>query len=226
MSQVYGYKKPVRRSRAHRRSLTLTLVAVFLVSALAGAYFYDDWRNEKASKPSSQVQNQQITASTKIFRTTYFQFKDDGNWVLNAKETTENKYIFYKYRGLLVEHQLVVYVNEVPIPLYLAVARALPVRVVNANSFDILTVSEPCGRLYASGEPHRIKSLTINGAEMLCDPDTPLYNVVLSEISGDYRLDLKRLDGSAVQLVITYRDMTLEPGPDTIKNIATSFQAL
>lgn len=226
MSQVYGYRKPVHRSRAHRRYLAITILAIFITSGIGGAYFYDQRRNKNQPKPVSQVESRSVSVDNKTFRTGYFQFKDNGNWVLNTKESTNKKYIFYKHRGLLVEHQLVVYVNEVPIPLYLAVARALPVRIVNSDSFDVTNVSEPCGTLYVPGELHRIKNLKINEAEMLCDPDTPLYSVVISEINGDYRLNLKRLDGTPAQFVITYRDMTLEPGPDTLKNVITTFQAL
>jgi hypothetical protein len=59
---------------------------------------------------------------------------------------------------------------------------------------------------------------------MLCDPDNTQYYVVLSEINGDYRLQLKRPNGTPIQFVITYKDNGLDPQPDSILNVANSFK--
>jgi hypothetical protein len=59
---------------------------------------------------------------------------------------------------------------------------------------------------------------------MLCDPDNTQYYVVLSEINGDYRLQLKRPNGMPIQFVITYKDVGLAPQSDSIVNIAGSFK--
>lgn len=227
MSQAYGYRKRVHRGpAASRYYLAATLAVFMLLVIVAGIFFYDDLRNKKQKQPTSQIQNQQIISNLKTFRSGSFQFKDTGNWVLNTKESTENKFIYHKHKGVIVEHQLIIYVNQVPIPLYLAAARALPVRIVNGDSFDATDVSGHCISQYGEGEPHRIKHVSINGATMLCDPDTPQYSVVLAEIGGDYKLNMNRIDGSPVQFVITYKNLTLEPVPDTVKNISTTFQAL
>jgi hypothetical protein len=102
----------------------------------------------------------------------------------------------------------------------------LPVRVVNNNSFDATAVSSPCGTSYGAQELHKVRIISLNNANMLCDPDTPQFSVVLAEINGDYQLHLQRLSGAPVQFVITYRDLRLSPGPDTIVRIANSFQAI
>ncbi|MBI2007658.1 hypothetical protein HYS85_00260 [Candidatus Saccharibacteria bacterium] len=60
---------------------------------------------------------------------------------------------------------------------------------------------------------------------MLCDPDTPQYSVVLAEVNGDWQLEMEREDGTLVTFVITFRDLTLDPGPDSILRIAESFKA-
>jgi hypothetical protein len=61
-------------------------------------------------------------------------------------------------------------------------------------------------------------------ATMLCDPDSTLYKVVLSEINGNYQLHLKRPNGQPLQFVIVYEDDGISPQPDSIMNIANSFK--
>ncbi|MBA3757478.1 hypothetical protein H0X09_01270 [Candidatus Saccharibacteria bacterium] len=227
MSQVYGHRQPVRRRSSYYSHFMGILLALVIVIGLGvGFFFYDKYRNDNQKRPVSQARVTEVSSVLKTFRSGYFQFKDTGNWVLTQKESTESKFIYYKYRGLLVEHQLIVYVNQIPIPLYLAAGRALPVRIVNSDSFDVTSVSEPCGKSYEQGELPKVRSISINQATILCSPDTPLYSVVLAEIGGDYKLNLRRSDGSPAQLIITYRDLTLDPKQDTIKNIARSFQTL
>lgn len=228
MRDSYVYRKTVRRHHysIYRRRLIIAFCAIILVGLVSAALFFDLLHNNKKKSEISKVQTQQIGDNLQVFRSSYFQFRDTGKWVLKTDESNANKYIYYKYKGLNVEHQLIVYVNQVPIPLYLAVARALPVRVVNNDSLDVTTISEPCGREYAPGELHKIKTVSINQAQMLCDPDTPQYSVVLSQIDGNYQLNLRRTDGTPVQLVVTYRDLRLSPGPDTLINIAKNFQSL
>jgi hypothetical protein len=206
--------------------LDITVVIFIIIALLLALFFYDRYKNNHHPKPVSQAQTHSVAGAQKTFRSAYFQFQDSGNWVLNAKESTDNKYIYYKYHGLIVEHQLIVYVNQVPISLYLAVSRSLPVRIVNNNGFDVTNVSEPCGRTYGPTDQHKIKEVSLNQTTLLCDPDTPQYSVVLSEIGGDYKLRLQRLDGAQVQFIITYHNLTLDPSQDTIKNVASSFQAL
>jgi hypothetical protein len=225
-SYVYGKRpKGLRRTRLRHR-IGLVLLLLVLVAGISAAIVYDLHRSNKTSPVTSKVQTKDFEGNLQTFRSTYFQFQDSGKWVLSTNESTPDKVVYYKYHGLLVQYQLIVYINQVPIPLYLAVARTLPVRIVNHNSFDVTTVSEPCGKTYAKSELHKVKTVSINQAMMLCDPDTPSYSVVLSQIDGNYQLPMTRLSGAPVQFVITYRDLTLDPRPDTLLRVANSFQAL
>lgn len=228
MRSSYVYQKRVRPHRylIYRHRLGLVLLVLLGVGLIVAAIAFDLRHSNKKKLMTSQAQSQSITGNLQTFRSAYFQFKDTGKWVLNSKESTADKYIYYKYRGLVVEHSLIVYVNQVPISLYLASSRVLPVRIVNNDSLDVTSVSGPCGNSYGPQDLHRIKDIVINGAIMQCDPDTPQYTVVLGEINGSYQLHMQRLSGGSVQFVITYRDLRLNTGQDTILQIAHSFQAL
>jgi hypothetical protein len=227
MWHSYKLGKSMRRHRrASRLPAAAALIALALILLVVLAVFYDLRANNSSDPIDSKAQSLPVAGSLQTFYSTYFRFQDTGKWVLNQPESTDTKYIYYKYRGLQIENQLIVYVNQVPIPLYLAVARVLPVRIVNGNSFDATTISSPCISAYAPHELHKEKNVTINGATMLCNPDSPLYTVVLGEINGSYILKMHRLSGSPIQFVITLRDYNLPPKPEVIKQIVNSFQAL
>ena len=202
------------------------MATTVLIAATIAAVLIDISRSNKPMPDTSSVQSTTIGNDLNSFKTNYFSFSDKGKWVLNNQDSTATKYTYFKYRGVQPQYQLIVYVNEEPIPLYLAGSRVLPIRIVNNNSFDVTNVYGPCGSTYKPGELHKVKTVDIEGADMLCDPDTPSYSVVLSEVGGDWRLNLKRQDGSFAKYVITFRDLTLEPEPETLKTVANSFQAL
>lgn len=227
MSDLYVYRKPARRHwyRKFRLRRRLAIIFTVLLIAVATVLLVDASRGDKSQPDTSAVQSITIGETLDSIKTDFFTFKDKGKWALSKRESTQTKYVYFKYRGVQPQYQLTVYVNEEPIPLYLAGSRVLPVRIVNDNSFDVTNVYGPCGSTYKPGELHKVKTVDIEGAKMLCDPDTPQYSVVLSEVGGDWQLNLKRRDGSSAKYVITFRDMTLEPRPETIKTIADSFQA-
>ena len=228
MSDLYVYRKPARRHsyRKFRLRRQLVIIFTFLLIAIAAAIFIDASRGDEPKPDTSAVQSITIGDNVDTIRTDFFQFSDKGKWALNKQESTATKYVYFKFRGVQPQHQLTIYINEEPISLYLAGSRVLPVRIVNNNSFDTANVYGPCGSTYKPGELHKIKTVTIEGAEMLCDPDTPQYSVVLSEISDDWRIELQRRNGTFAKYVITFRDLTLDPGPETIKRIADSFKSL
>jgi hypothetical protein len=227
MKRGYVYKRPVKRSHYNnfRRQLFLTLVfvAAFVV---VGYFIYNGLRGGPKSSPVSGVENTQITDNKQTFTDTFFQFQDTGTWVVDKNNSTDHKRVYHKFRKNVLEHEMIVYINQVPIPLYLAVPRALPVRIVNNNSLQPTAVTGPCGGQYAKGELHKVKEISIANATMLCDPDSSQYSVVISEINGNYQLNLKRPNGTPIQFVITYKDLGLAPQPDSLINIASSFKTL
>jgi uncharacterized protein (UPF0333 family) len=224
MNSSYTYRKPLRRSRyaTFRRYL---LVMLGVIIAVGGVGFYVlSSLHAKPSQPISTAQVTTVANPEETFTGPYFQFKDTGKWSFDKHDSTDNKFVYLKYQKNELLHQLNIYVNQTPNPLYLAVQRVLPLRIVNNNSFDITNISSPCGAQYAKNELHRVKELSINGAVMLCDPDNAQYTVVLSEINGNYQLKMVRPGGTSIQFVITYQDLGLDPQPDSLLNIASSFQ--
>ncbi|MBI4033795.1 hypothetical protein HY379_02230 [Candidatus Saccharibacteria bacterium] len=228
MADKYTYRKLVHRHWYGKFRLRRRFVILFaLILTVAAVVVAIDVTRNDASKPqTSATEDIEISDNIKTFQTDYFSFRDNGNWVLNKRESTPTKFVYNKFRGVQPQHQLTVYMNEEPIPLFLAGSRVVPVRVVNNNTLDVTSVYGPCGSTYKPGELHKVKVVTIEGADMLCDPDTPQYSVVLAEVNGNWRLDMQRRDGSPVIFVITYRDQTLKPGPESVLRIAESFKSL
>jgi len=220
----YVYRRQVKRSHYSnfRRQMFITL---FFIAAFAavGYFIYSGLRRPQAKPVTSGVENVQITGNKRTFTNDYFQFEDTGTWSIDKNNSTANKITYLEYRKNQLEHQMVVYINQVPIPLYLAAPRVLPLRIINDNSFQATNVSSPCGSTYPKGALHQVKEVQIANATMLCDPDSPQYMVVLSEINGDYRLHLKRPNGTPIQFVITYKDDGLASQPNSLINIANSF---
>jgi len=225
MSSAYVYRKPVRRTRhVEFRRRIIAILAVLIPFAAVGAYIYFGFHNAKQVKPvTSGVENTQITGNKSTFVSDYFSFQDTDTWVFDKNNSTATKLTYHKFRKNVQEAEMVIYVNQVPIPLYLATPRVLPVRIVNGNSLVATSVSDPCGNSYPKGTLHNVKEVTIGFATMLCDPDSPQYFVQLAEVGGNYQLGLKRPNGTPIQFVITYKDTALDAQPDAILNIANSF---
>lgn len=224
----YVYRKVVhrnwyRRYRLRRRSVVIFILLMLIIGAVI---LVDSTNNKKPESVTSAIQNIQIADQINTFKSPYFSFQDSGKWVLNKQDSNAQKFVYYKFSGVQPQLNLTVYVNQTPISLYLASSRVLPVRIVNSNNLDVTNVYGPCGATYKADELHNIKIVNIQGANMLCDPDTPQYTVQLAEINGNYQLNMTRSNGEPIMFVITYRDQTLSPGPGSILRIANSFQAL
>ncbi len=225
MRNKYIYRQTVESHRRARFKRSLRLMAVFLliVIVVGVIILLDLLRDQPEQSRVSNIQTVEVSGNMYTTVAPYFKFQDTSKWVLDSARSKPDTFIYTKYRKLNILAQVTVYVNRVPIPLELATPRVLPVRPVNNNSFDVTLTSDPCGRTY-NGAPHIVKPVTINNATMLCDPDSPLYLVQFAMIGGDWRLNLKRPDGTPIQFVIIYRETTPELQPQTVIRIAKSFQ--
>lgn len=225
MDNPYIYRKNIkgRRYKKFRRRFRQTLILLAIIAVATVIFLLD--RASPSSSSGSKIENLVISDNLQTTISPYFKFQDFSKWVLDAGHSTPNKFIYGKSHKLDPVATLIVWVNQVPIPLDLAAPRVLPVRIVNGNSFDATQVSDPCGKTYGS-QPHKVKIVNIDEAQMLCDPDSPQYQVQLAQITGDYRLNLHRQDGTPVQFVIVYKDSTLEPKAQSVLEITKTFQAL
>jgi hypothetical protein len=223
MRRGYTYRKPVKRSQYSnfRRYMFFTIVLVVLLGA--AGYFIYSGLHTPSSSPISKVQNSVITGNQQTYTNDFFSFKDSPTWVIDKNNTTASKIVYHKFNKNVLEAEMIAYINQDPIPLYSAVPRVLPLHIVNNNSFEPTSVSQPCVSQYAKGQPHKVMEVTISGASMLCDPDSPQYFIILSEIGGDYHLPLKNSVGKPVEFVITYKDDIDSDTPDSVINIADSF---
>jgi hypothetical protein len=226
MKRGYVYKQPVKRSHYSnfRRNLLITLF--FLIAFGGIAYLiYSGLHHQPTNSAISKAEITEITGNKTTFTNDYFEFQDTGKWILDKSSTKADRIVYHKFRKNAQQHELIVYVNQVPIPLYLAAQRTLPVRIVNNNSLQVTNVSSPCGSLYAKGELHKVKEIAVSNTMMLCDPDAQQYFVVIGEVNGNYLIKLKRANGTPVQFIITYKDTGADAQPDSLINIASSFKA-
>jgi hypothetical protein len=224
MKRGYIYRKPVKRSQYSnfRRYLLFSIVLLGLLGA--AAYFIYSGLHTPSASPTSAVQNTTVSGAQQTYTNEFFRFKDTPSWVIDKNNTTADKLVYHKFNKNILQAEMIVYINQDLIPLYTAVPRVLPVRIVNNNGFQTTEVSNPCVSQYAKGQPHKVMPVSINGASMLCDPDSPQYFVIISEIGGDYHLHLKTAAGKPIQFVITYKDDVDANTPTNILNIGNSFQ--
>jgi hypothetical protein len=225
MKRGYVYRRPVKRSHYSNFRRQMFISFLFLAAFAAVGYFiYTGLHRQPAKPATSTVENTQITGSKQTFFNDYFQFEDTDKWVIKKDETNASKITYVKFRKNQQLAEMIVYMNQVPAVLNLAVPRVVPVKIVNNNSLDANSVSDPCVKTYAKGELHKVKEVTISNTTMLCDPDSPQYYMIFGEMNGDYRLNLRLSDGKPVQFIITYKDTGLNPLPDAPLNIANSFK--
>jgi hypothetical protein len=232
MKQKYrlGTSKYIAPGESFRRRFKI--LAVFGIVAVIGlGIFLYDFYNKKQNpqSPTSKTTVKQVTFENKTFSTPYFSFKDSEDWKLIPNQSTGNKFVFQKYlaNSDLVQHQLMVYVNNTPPALDLASSRVLPVELNSGNtSFIPKEVSDHCGKTYKPGELHRVLPKQVEGSTFLCDPEQGQFRVIIAKEGGDYNLKLKRTDGIVANYIIIYQNQKIDPDTETIMHIASSFQSL
>ncbi len=227
MRELYIHQRSMHRRRYSKFWHRVAAFGLLAASILAiGAFIFFDSRSGGQPSSTSKPEKSVIADTLTTFKSPYFEFQDTGKWVLDQKNSTPTKFTYIKFHGEDVRAQLIIYIDETPIPLNLASSRVLPVRVVGYNSLDATSISGRCLDQYQAGELHKVKIVNIDGANMLCDPDSSAYTIVLAEINGDYKLNLKRTDGTPLQAVVTFRDVTLDPKPDSLLQIAKTFKTI
>lgn len=224
----YQYQKPVNRPIYARPKFYVPGLFALIVILIYIAFIVITTINNNSSKdqPISGIQTSTVSDNKNTFTNSYFQFSDFGAWVLNKRISSSDHFVYEKYLGQELQGVLNVYVNQLPPEASLTATRVLPIRTVNDNSFQVTGVSDPCSNQFGAGEIHLVKQFKINGATMLCDPSSGIYTVIISQIDGDYRIGLQNSKGNQEQFIVSYRNDMVNPQPDTIVNVASSFKAL
>jgi hypothetical protein len=226
----YGTSKYISFSERFHFHLKFLLLFIFVLLLAVAALIYSiHTQNRTPQTPVSKATVKSVNFDTDFFSTPYFKFSDSGKWNFIKSQSTAKKFVFHKYlpNSDLVQHQLIVYINDTPLSLELAASRVLPVGINDQNNGFVPTkVSDHCGKFYKPGELHKVQPRQIEGSTLLCDPEQGQFRVVIAKAGGDYNLKLKRADGTTANYIIIYQNQKIDPDSDTAMQIAETFQAL
>jgi hypothetical protein len=171
---------------------------------------------------SSAVTNSTVASSINIFKTPYFQFQADKTWLEVPTESTSSKYVYRSLRSNLIEHELVVYVNQ--IPANLKSNRILPVTIKSGSELTATKVSDHCAKLI-TGSRLGAPEVVMDKVKFSCDADSTNYSVLVGAIDGTPRLTLQRPDKTSAAYALYYTNLRATPDANQILNITNSFQA-
>jgi hypothetical protein len=206
--------------------LKFTIFLIFVGIVAAGGYgfytlFTDQVSNSSATS-TSQVRSSYVASSGKVMQSPYFQFQANKYWAEIKQESTPNKFVYRSIRSKLIEHEIVVYVDQIPSKL--EANRVLPVTIKNNNGLELGSVSDHCVKA-AGGSRIDSPEVAINNARFKCDADSTNYTVLLSQIGGNSTLRLKRTDGSTANYTIYYTNLKATPDPNEVSEVLSTFQA-
>jgi hypothetical protein len=205
----------------------LLFLLIFIILALVASYFYYavKWREESntTETTTSETSNGYFAPSVKIFRSPFFQFQTDNTWSEVPAESTASKYVYRSLRAKLIEHELIIYVNQIPPTL--AANRALPVNATSDARLLPISVTDHCIKATGGNSTIRDLPVTIERVKLPCDSDSTNYTVLVGLIDGTTTIPLKRSDGTTAQYAFLYSNQRATPEGGQIVEIMTSFQA-
>jgi hypothetical protein len=126
----YGTSKYISFSERFHFHLKFLLLFIFVLLLAVAALIYSiHTQNRTPQTPVSKATVKSVNFDTDFFSTPYFKFSDSGKWNFIKSQSTAKKFVFHKYlpNSDLVQHQLIVYINDTPLSLELAASRVLPV---------------------------------------------------------------------------------------------------
>lgn len=159
--------------------------------------------------------------SVNIFRSPYFQFQAGSDWAEVSTESNANKYVYRSLRSNLIEHELVVYVNQ--IPANLTANHVLPVNPKGVGELLPLAVSEHCSKVVVAPSA-RPQEVLQDRVKYLCHSDSTNYTALVGLVEHSTSLQLPRPDGSTATYSILYTNLKATPDSSQLTQIADSFQ--
>lgn len=218
----YSQKLNYRRRKRYLR-LAWSLAVLVLIALIAGLlYLYHQATKEDQNNNTTSGQTTKYLApSIRVFDTSYFHFQTNNTWAEIPAETTANKFVYRSIRAGLVEHEIVIYVNQVPPDL--AVNRVLPVVQKEDFSLSPFITSEHC--INSVGGPRAMPfEVVVDRVKMPCKADSTNYTVLVGLIDGSTTMSLARPDGSKATYIIHYADVRAISGRGELAQIIDKFQ--
>lgn len=219
-NQHFNYRK--RKRFLHHLRLVFILFVLFVIAA--GAYILRDNLASSNFNPSEQTTSSQTTSyvapSVRVFRSPYFQFQANRTWTEDSNSSHNGRYVYKSFRSGLIEHELIIYVNNPPGDL--SVTRVLAALPSGNYGLKPLKVSEHCGKSFNFSGSQRtvnLEQVTFN-----CFRDDTRYTVLVGVPGGTTNISLPRPDGSSAAYTIYYSNVTATPDSVQIEEIMNSFQ--
>jgi hypothetical protein len=185
-----------------------------------------DWLIGRVRSNSTTVSTEStatVQSSTiNIFRTPYFQFQADESWVEAPEASTQNRFVYKSFKGPLVEHSLVVYVNEKP-PAKLAATRIFTAELDKGLFKKISGPDRHCNS-EQQGLKNEPAIIMFNQVTFNCDLGSNTYKVFVGLISGTNVISALRPNGETATYAIVYDDLTFSPTSNQINSIMSTFQ--
>lgn len=207
--------------------LKLALGIIFIALVGGGILFYFKYVHQvnpnTPQTTTSHTATSVITPSVRIFKTPYFQFQAPDSWLEVQNESTSNKFIYRSLRSSLIEHEIVVYVNQ--IPANLESSRVMPVTFkTNNTELDPGDVSGHCINVLGGKPNVNAVDIIVASVHLKCDSDTTNYTVLVGQRGGDTVLKMNRPDGTNASYSMYYTNLRAVPDSIELNDILKSFQ--
>jgi hypothetical protein len=219
-NQHYSHRKR-RHFLGFLRLLSMLVVVVVLAGViylvkenLASSNYNSTEQTTSAPKASY------VAPSVEVFRTPYFQFQANDNWAEDSQASGNGKYVYKSLRSNLIEHQLVIYVNNQPDDL--AVTRVLVVAPDGEGGLKIAKLSEHCSKSGNFAGSKRV--ISVDQVSVNCFRDDTRYTVLAGISGGTTNMSLPRPDDSQAAYTIYYSNVTAYPDAVQFQEIMNSFQ--
>jgi hypothetical protein len=212
-----------KKARRIKKISKFALVLLILISGGIGVDWLMSRLNLRKNEATFETQSSVRASKINIFRTPYFQFQADDSWAEVPEKNTENKFFYKRFNKQLVEHQLVVFVNQEPDDNYAATR----VMAVELNNGLFTKISEPdrhCNNALAEGGGDGIKIVTFEQVTFKCNLDSETYRVFVGVIGGTNQIEAIRPNGEKATYTIIYDDVTFMPSAGQIDSIIDTFQ--
>lgn len=229
---MYRYRYNTSYHHKSRRAKRTTKLAVFLsvlVFIAAAGIGYDLIKQYfRKDSPVSQAEYSTVEgASINLFRTEFFQFQTDRSWQEVPSESKPGKYVYRSFSGPLVEHDIVIEVNnttEVALPL-VRTTRVMPVQLEsNGRISPVDGAGEHCGAQLPKTTARVPLRVTQKQVSFVCSVDAVVYQVDVGVVGGTTSMSMVRPDGTRAVYHITYRNLKFTPSDEMLKAILGTFQ--